>query len=213
MFQARFERYLDAVARRCDYRIESARAEIELCVDRAAGAVLKNGAMDPKTMTALRDDLDRAVNESRTIGELFGAYRRAISDMSDSMSRPVASRQDRSLRGALEHIAQHYAEPLRLAKVARVAGFAPKYFSKLFHAQQRTTFARYLFEVRLERARLLLGGTDLQVARIAELSGFRSPQNLCRVFQRAVGATPLEYRREQLPVSMRKQARKSESLR
>jgi AraC-like DNA-binding protein len=89
-----------------------------------------------------------------------------------------------------------------------VAGFAPKYFSKLFHEQQRTTFEKYLFEVRLERARLLLGGTDLQIGRIAELSGFRSPQNLCRVFRRAVGATPLAYRREQLPVSMRK-ARKS----
>jgi hypothetical protein len=51
--------------------------------------------------------------------------------------------------------------------------------------------------------------TDLHVDRIAELSGFRSPQNLCRVFRRAVGATPLEYRREQTPVGMRPERRRS----
>jgi AraC-like DNA-binding protein len=206
--RARFEQYVDAVARRYDHRPDSARAELELCFDRAAGALSKGGVIDRKSLTTMRDDLDRAASEARTLSELFGAYRRAIADLSDSMARPVAARQDRSLRSALEHIAQHFAEPLSLAKVARVAGFSPKYFSKIFHRQERTTFERYVLDVRLERARHLLAGTDLHVARIAELSGFRSPQNLCRVFRQAVGATPLEYRREQTPVGLRNEGRR-----
>ena len=85
----------------------------------------------------------------------------------------MSARRDRSLRGALEYIHQHYGERLELPKVARVAGFTPKYFSQLFH-ERRNDFRGYLAKLRFERAKQLLSGTDLTVTRVAELSGYAS---------------------------------------
>ena len=47
---------------------------------------------------------------------------------------------------------------------------------------------------RIERAKGLLRETDLQIPRVAELSGFGSASYLGMVFHREVGMTPSRYR-------------------
>jgi transcriptional regulator GlxA family with amidase domain len=147
----------------------------------------------------MQAELDRAAEEARNVSELFAAYRRALADMSEAARKPAPARQDRALRAALVFVQQHYGERLRLDTAARVAGFTPKYFSTLFRKREKKTFERYVFELRLERAKQLLSGTDLNMARIAELSGFGSPQYLNRVFRRVVGSTPRGYRLDLKP--------------
>jgi AraC-like DNA-binding protein len=195
---AKFDGYLEAVAVRTGYRVEAARTEIELFFERTADALLRNGALDPKSFYAMRDALDRVAPDV-TMPSLFAAYRRAIAELSQAVENPVVARQDRGLRGALAYIHQHYGEPLALVNVARVAGFAPKYFSELFRRRQEITFEAYVMRLRLERAKHLLSGTDLSAKRIAELAGFRTPQYLCRVFRRVRRESPLEYREARRP--------------
>jgi AraC-like DNA-binding protein len=199
---ARFDRYLEMVAVQSGYRIDAARFELELFMERAADALLRSATLDARSMSALREGLDEASSEAVTVSELFEAYRRAIGDIVAAIGNPVVARRDRGLRGALDYVHQHYAEPLGLDKIARVAGFAPKYFSELFRKREKITFERYVLRLRIERAKQLLTGTDLTARRIAELSGLKTQQYFCRVFRRAVGTTPLEYRAERRPLSV-----------
>src|SRR5262249_42317617 len=71
---------------------------------------------------------------------------------------------------------------------ARLAGFAPNYFSALFRQRQGVTFERYVSDLRVERAKQLLASSTLSVARVGELSGFSSAQYFSKVFRRSVGA-------------------------
>jgi AraC-like DNA-binding protein len=153
------------------------------------------GLLDEKSFGTLCETLDRAASEARTVSELFAAYRRATNDVSQAVVTPVSARRERSLRRAVEFIHEHYAEQLPRDKVARIAGIAPDYFSKLFRERERTTFEDFVRAVRLERAKQLLANTGLGVGRVAEMSGFNSSAYFCRVFQRAAGNTPLAYRR------------------
>jgi AraC-like DNA-binding protein len=111
------------------------------------------------------------------------------------VEQPVPARQDRSLRAALDYIHQNYSGPLRLGRVARIAGFTPNHFSKLFIKSERLPFEQYVVRLRVDRAKQLLAGTELDVMRVAELSGFNSAPYFCRVFRRATGTTPLAFRR------------------
>lgn len=191
---ARFDRYLEAVAVHCGYRIEPARAQLEVGFEQVTGALTSTGALDPKSFTALCEGLDRSAGAARTMGELFSAYRSAIADASEAMLRPVPARHDRSLRRAIDHIGQHYSEKLTLKQVARVAGFYPSYFSELFKKRERITFEAFVAQLRLQRARHLLASSKLDVTRVAELSGYRSLSYFCRVFRGAVGSTPQQFR-------------------
>ena len=99
------------------------------------------------------------------------------------------------MRKAAEYVRHHYTEPIDFGRVARMAGFAPAYFSQLFRKQEGVPFEKYVRALRLERAKRLLTSTQVPVARVAALSGFSSPQYFCRVFVSDVGLSPREYRR------------------
>ena len=86
------------------------------------------------------------------------------------------------------------AEPIRLKAVARVAGFEPHYFSRLFRERENVTFEKFVTERRIERAKQMLWRTSLGIERVGQLSGFASSTYFHRVFKRVVGETPLEYR-------------------
>ena len=95
----------------------------------------------------------------------------------------------------------HYTEPLSRAKVARVAGLTPTYFSVLFKRHQGATFEHSLRDLRVRRAQQLLGTGELSVTRVAELSGFGSLQYFSRVFRNAVGASARVFRSRALAIA------------
>jgi AraC-like DNA-binding protein len=191
---ARFEQYIELVAIGARQSIEWARTELEICFEHLSDRLLASGTLDPKSFRSLRETLDRESGAARALADLSAAYRNALSDLYETVRNPVPARQARSLRAALAYVRLHCGEPLGLAKVARMAGFAPKYFSRLFRQREKTTFAHYLARLRLERAKELLSGTELSATRVAELAGYRSPQYFCRVFRHETHETPLAYR-------------------
>jgi AraC-like DNA-binding protein len=205
---ASFDRYIELVGAQCGYRIEAARGHLEAGFERMTEPLVGNGTLDEKSFGALCDVLDRTSGEARTLSDLFASYRAAVHDVSQALSTPAQARQDRSLRRGVDYIHQHYGEKLRLDKIARVAGFAPDYFSKLFKERERTTFEHYVSNVRVERAKQLLTSTELEVMRVGELCGFGTPQYFSRVFRDQTGRTPRAYRQEALDAPARRRREK-----
>jgi AraC-like DNA-binding protein len=198
-----FERYIEAVAVYCGYRFELARAHLDAGFEHAARALASGGALDEKGRADMYETLEREARDASTVSELFAAYRRAISDLVDAAERPVHAARDRNLRRAITYLHRHFAEPLSLSKVARIAGFAPGYFCQLFKRREQMTLEQYVRRLRIERAKQLLAGTDLGVERVGQLSGFARRPYFHRVFKEVVGSTPVEFRTSKLPVPER----------
>lgn len=191
---ARFERYLEAVAVHCGYRLEAARAHLEAGVEHVASELLEARAWDEKTSRDAIRELSRESHVARTVVDLFAVYRRAILEMVETIKHPIPAHHDRSLQRAVAHIQRHFTEPLRRSTLARLAGFAPNYFSELFKKREGMSCERYLRKLRVDRAKQLLTSTDLGLQRVAELSGLGTRFHLGRVFRKNVGTTPLEWR-------------------
>ena len=124
----RFDRYIEAVLVHAGYRLEPTRAHLEAGLERLAEPVLAGGFIDQKSFNDLCASMERTAEDARTVMDLVASYRRLVSDVEASMQRPTAARTERGTRSALAFIREHLGEPLSLARVARVAGFAPDYF-------------------------------------------------------------------------------------
>jgi AraC-like DNA-binding protein len=111
------------------------------------------------------------------------------------LERPADEHRDRKVERSVDYLREHFTEPLSLITVARVAGFAPRYFSYLFKRRMQMTFEHYLGQLRIERAKLLLATHDLNVQQVGRLSGFPERHYFNQAFKRVVRMTPLEYRR------------------
>jgi transcriptional regulator GlxA family with amidase domain len=94
-------------------------------------------------------------------------------------------------RAVLEDIAAvHTVE----AMAAR-AHMSPRHFARAFRAETGVTPARYVERVRLEAARRQLEEGTVPIATVAGACGFGTAETMRRVFLRALGVAPVEYRR------------------
>jgi AraC-like DNA-binding protein len=190
----RFDRYIEEVLAHSGYRLELTSSHLESGLERLCEPLLAGGFLDQKTFDDLWASAQRAAKDARTVMELLASYRRLVSDVEKAIQSPTAARQDRSTLRAQSFIREHLSEPLTLSQVARAAGFAPDYFWRLFKRSEGVTFVRYLEALRLTRAKEMLEKTALSVEQVQKLCGFRSRTGFHRVFKKAVGATPVEYR-------------------
>lgn len=100
------------------------------------------------------------------------------------------------LRRATEMIAASMGTDLPLATLAAEVGLSPFHFARAFktstgmppHAWQRAQ--------RIAQAKALLETSDLPVTQIAFEVGYESSQALARLFQRSVGVSPSQWRRD-----------------
>jgi transcriptional regulator GlxA family with amidase domain len=83
---------------------------------------------------------------------------------------------------------------LSAGALAERAGLSERTFLRRFSQTLGCTPARYVRNLRLERARSLLEETDLPLERVAQWSGFGSLDALQRVFRSELKTTPGEFR-------------------
>lgn len=98
------------------------------------------------------------------------------------------------VRELQEWIPAHLKEDLSVAVLAERALMSPRNFARVFRAQIGMTPAAYVERLRVERARGLLESGDATIEVVAAECGFGTVETLRRAFQRALGASPSQYR-------------------
>jgi transcriptional regulator GlxA family with amidase domain len=91
-------------------------------------------------------------------------------------------------------ILDHLDSDLAVAALAERAYMSPRNFARVFTAEVGLTPAAYVEGVRVERARVLLETTVLQVDEIAARCGFGTVETFRRSFGRRLHVSPSEYR-------------------
>jgi AraC-like DNA-binding protein len=110
------------------------------------------------------------------------------------VARPVAADLLAHLRRARDHIDRHYAQPVDVERLARIAGVSKFHFVRSFATSYGETPIRYLTRRRIERAQDLLRAANLTVTEVCMLVGFASVGSFSSRFTRLVGETPTAYR-------------------
>lgn len=99
------------------------------------------------------------------------------------------------LHRATDYLNSHLEKNPSLTEVAAVIGVSMHHFARAFKQSTGIPPHRYLMERRVERAKVLLGQTDLQLPEIALRLGFSSQSHFTTVFRQVTGTTPKNYRK------------------
>jgi transcriptional regulator GlxA family with amidase domain len=86
-----------------------------------------------------------------------------------------------------------------IEELAEQAAMSPRNFARVFVRETGITPAKYLDQLRLERAISLLENGSLPIAGVARESGFTCAEQLRRTFAKQMGITPIGYRRRFCP--------------
>lgn len=129
--------------------------------------------------------------------DMEGMKRWFVEKMSAACRNVATKREEKSssmVEKAKEYIAGHYHKDMSLDDVSREVNISPYYFSKIFKEETGENFIEYLTNVRMERAKELLQGTEYSIKEICSMSGYSDPNYFSRSFKKNVGVTPTEYK-------------------
>lgn len=101
----------------------------------------------------------------------------------------------RPIRKAKQYIQNHYNEPITQEEVSSVVGLSPAYFSVLFKKTEGEGFAKYLINVRMEQAKILLRESNVPVSEICRKVGYNDLKHFTHTFEKSVGVKPATYRK------------------
>jgi AraC-like DNA-binding protein len=105
------------------------------------------------------------------------------------------TRLARAVAAAERHFAEHLAEPVNIALLARQLGVAYSHFRAAFKAHTGYAPWQYVLHLRLAQARRQLAGSDATLDEIAGRLGFSSAFHLSAAFKRACGTSPATWRK------------------
>lgn len=124
---------------------------------------------------------------------LFRILRRH-SNATLAASRRLYALPPYKLKRALDFIESQIAEPIGVTEIAAAGGTSAFHFSRAFrHTMGRPPYA-YLLERRIAKAKPLLATSMLPLSEIARQCGFGGVSQFSRMFKRATGLSPSEYR-------------------
>jgi AraC-like DNA-binding protein len=110
-------------------------------------------------------------------------------------SRVAAHTPDKArIERVLDHIHEHYREPIAVETLADLACLSTSGFHRLFRRHTKLTASDYVAELRIGQACSLLINTARPIATIADEVGYNSLANFNRQFRAQKGMTPREFR-------------------
>lgn len=107
---------------------------------------------------------------------------------------PTAGGQHR-LSLLMDDVRANLSKPHKITSLARQAGMAPRTFQRKFFGLTGVPAIQWLAQERVARSCVLLETTDLGVESIAQEVGFGTAEALRYHFRKALGVSPLDYRR------------------
>lgn len=128
------------------------------------------------------------------------SFRRGAQAWLDSLIDGLQEKRERSrshvLQRALFYIGQNYKEEISMEQTAEYVNLSPHYFSKLFKQHADENFIDYVTRLRMNEAKLLIMEERLSLKEICYEVGYKDPNYFSRVFKKATGITPSEYRQQ-----------------
>jgi AraC-like DNA-binding protein len=128
---------------------------------------------------------------------VFDARNRIIgtAGITRAVSKPsLRSGSDSGFDLALEHIRDHYPQPITNQQLAVVSKMSLRAFERQFLASFHLTPQKYLRKLRLGIASRALIYTNEELLEVALNCGFADQSHFTREFRRQFGRTPREYR-------------------
>ncbi|MBN2983116.1 AraC family transcriptional regulator [Cohnella algarum] len=99
------------------------------------------------------------------------------------------------MEAALHALHTQFAEPLSVAKLARLAGVGERQFHRVFRKQTGMSPVEYAQTVRINEACRLLKTSRRKIADIASAVGYQDTPFFNGLFKKITGVSPREYRR------------------
>ena len=155
------------------------------------------GGLSPEIAYSLGDSYIQSAEDCRDSGEL-GAL--AFAMYHDFIYRVHHLRAGQGWSHAIQkccdYIELSLDRKIRTADLAALVGYTEYYLTEKFKKETGQSISQYIRYAKVERAKVLLASTDLQVREVSERLAFNTVNYFIQSFRDTTGYTPAQYRKK-----------------
>ncbi len=152
------------------------------------------GGVDVNTMLEKNLAYVNRLMQIDTQEDLCAWLSTALNEFIELVYASQDARKMTQIRPAISYIDANFDKPISLAQIAQSCHLSVSRLAHLFKDQMGVTLIDYVTEVRIERAKELLLGTDQSCTDICFQAGYNNPSYFTRTFKSLTGATPRQFR-------------------
>lgn len=102
-------------------------------------------------------------------------------------------KKNKSVSADIVHYINEHVADVTLGSIAMKFSYHPNYVSAMLKKETGKTFSEILLQQRMERALIMLQGTNLPVERVSAMLGYSNPSNFHKAFREYYHKSPREY--------------------
>ena len=146
-----------------------------------------------RLLDTIDDPVDHKTIAPLIIDELL--FRLLRTDAAAAVRAGIGPPQDaKRMLDVMQYIRANHAKKLTVNNLAKQVAMSPSHFAHRFSSIARLSPMKYVRQVRLERAKALLGVDGARPSEVATTVGFESAAHFAREFKRHYGVPPSQYR-------------------
>lgn len=145
-----------------------------------------------------KSELDDYIKMAQTVANYVTCCLNSDSAKYNSLLLSKKGNDNYIIYKIVSYIENNYNNDIRLSDIAKKHFINSQYLSKLFKKTIGINYSEYLFNTRIEHAKILLKETDKNLSLIAYETGFENMSYFCNRFKKKTGITPKEYRNKHL---------------
>ena len=150
----------------------------------------------PEKVLALNDRCMAEMRENQDFDALCVWLSSAIKRYMNEAFNFSEMRDADIIHRTVQFMQLNYGAKTSLEDIARSVYLSPTYLCRLFKRKMGVTIMQFYTTLRIDKCKDLLTATDLPLSEITQETGFGDQSHFTKVFKRAVGMTPLAYRRK-----------------
>ncbi|WP_169447603.1 response regulator [Paenibacillus daejeonensis] len=145
---------------------------------------------------AEREDYDRLTRyDAHHSWEEATVYLAELAEWLHSVREESQQKQEEQLIATIHaYVQQHLDGDLSLVRLGEVVSLSPVYLSRVYKQLTGHNLTEHILEMKLERAKQLLSGSEQLIQDITREVGFESPAYFTRFFRKYTGISPQQYR-------------------
>ncbi len=172
------------------------RLHLQYALIQMRDTIRAQGNLSEKEADQLHQNLVLSLEKAGTTQEMVFSFKDALEKLLRLMQGPGALKTAFSMEKVRDYLNEHFREPLRIAKLARLADVSTATLSRHFKKTAGMGLENYLQNLRLEEAKRLLKTGSLPVSQVAKSCGFKPGSHFARFFRRKTAQSPQQFRKK-----------------
>lgn len=169
--------------------ITKATGFITLCEEAAI-----RGGLDPLVVEEMGERYAGLVKQTRDLREATLATMPLLHQLAEQVSKLPFRGLSAKSRSMIRYVLEHLDQPITLADAARFVGLSPNYAGSLIRQESGKGFLEFTQGLRIHQAQRFLKTTDWPIGTIAQMVGYRHPNQFARAFRTVTGQSPRDFR-------------------